>query len=118
MKRSILIASLLIVALVAGCGKEDQYNEPEAFSFVVYPGARYLGGLSDATRQAHKITKPNEEPPPVAIYETDDEDARHGSYRDMRMSVRSTTCDVVTSKYGRCTVTRGRFGRGSTSAAR
>ena len=38
---------------------------------MVYPGARYLGGLSDATRQAHKITKPNEEPPPVAIYETD-----------------------------------------------
>ena len=71
MKRSILIAGLLIVALIAGCGKEDQYNEPEAFSFVVYPGARYLGGLSDVTRQAHKVTKPNEEPPPVAIYETD-----------------------------------------------
>jgi hypothetical protein len=71
LKQSILIASLVLLVLVPGCGREDEYNEPEAFSFVVYPGARYLGGLSDVTRQAHKIAKPNEEPPPVAIYETD-----------------------------------------------
>lgn len=71
MKRSILITGLLVLSLMAGCGKEDQYTEPEAFAFVVYPGARYLGGLSDATRNAHKLLKPNEEPPPVAIYDTE-----------------------------------------------
>jgi hypothetical protein len=69
-KRS-LIAALVLLSIAGGCKKEDQYNEAEAFSFVVYPGARYLGGISDLTRQAHKVLKPNEEPPPVAVYDTD-----------------------------------------------
>jgi hypothetical protein len=62
---------LVVVALAAGCSKEDEYNEPDTFAFVIYPGSRYLGQITEATRQAHKILKPNEEPPPVAIYETD-----------------------------------------------
>lgn len=70
MKRSI-IAALVLLSIAGGCQKEDQYVESEAFSFVVYPGARYLGGISDMTRQAHKVLKPNEEPPPVAVYDTD-----------------------------------------------
>jgi hypothetical protein len=38
---------------------------------VVYPGARYLPHLTELTKQAHKIIKPSEEPPPTAIYDTD-----------------------------------------------
>src|SRR2546423_119801 len=43
--------------------------------------------------------------------------ARSGHQRDIRMSVRSTVCDVETSKYGRCTVTRGRLDFAEISAA-
>ncbi len=64
-------AALLVLLAIAGCGKEDEYAEPETFSFVVYPGSRFLGKMTEATRQAHKIMKPAEEPPPVAIYDTD-----------------------------------------------
>lgn len=71
MKRSLIIAGVVLLSVIAGCSREDEYSEPEAFSFVVYPGSRYLGQLSDVTKQAHKILKPNEEPPPVAIYDTD-----------------------------------------------
>lgn len=71
MKRSLIIAGVILLSVIAGCSMEDEYSEPEAFSFVVYPGSRYLGRLSDVTKQAHKILKPNDEPPPVAIYETD-----------------------------------------------
>jgi hypothetical protein len=73
-KRYQLIGGVLVailIALAAGCSKEDQYNEPDAFSFVIYPGSRYLGQITEATRQAHKVLKPNEEPPPVAVYDTD-----------------------------------------------
>lgn len=62
---------LILVSFIPGCTKEDDYSEPEAFSFVVYPGARYLGQLTEMTKQAHKVMKPNEEPPPVAIYDTE-----------------------------------------------
>jgi hypothetical protein len=74
LKRSHLIGGaviLLLVSLAAGCNKEDEYSEPEAFSFVVYPGSRYLGQITEAMRQAHKVGKPSEEPPPVAVYDTD-----------------------------------------------
>lgn len=62
---------LLLSSLVGGCGREEEPAEPEAFSFVVYPGSRYLGQLTDATREAHKLLKPNEPPPPVAVYDTE-----------------------------------------------
>ena len=74
MKRSHVIGGiviLLLAVLTAACTKEDEYSEPEAFSFVVYPGSRYLGQITEATRQAHKVLSPNEEPPPVAAYDTD-----------------------------------------------
>lgn len=73
MKRSISVAgaSLLILLTIAGCSKEDEYSQPETFAFVVYPGSRFLGKLTEATKQAHKLMKPNEEPPPVAAYDTD-----------------------------------------------
>lgn len=64
-------ALLVVLCLVAACTKEDDYSEPESFSFVVYPGARYLGQMTEVTKQAFKVVKPNEEPPPVAIYDTE-----------------------------------------------
>lgn len=66
----IWLAALLAAALIAGCkGGETESSEPEAFSFVVYPGARYLGQLTETTKNAHKAMDPNTEPPPTAIYD-------------------------------------------------
>lgn len=71
--RLTLTALLLLTALViAACkGGEEEYAEPEAFSFVIYPGSRYLGQLTEKTKEAHKIANPNAEPPPTAIYDAD-----------------------------------------------
>jgi hypothetical protein len=69
-----LLAVLLLVlsSFFAACGgDEEEQAEPEAFSFVVYPGARYLGQLTDNTKAAHKILNPAAEPPPTAIYDTE-----------------------------------------------
>ena len=69
-----LLPVLLVAAAVAGCGKERVSEEvpPPAFSFTVYPGARYLAQLTEMTKQAHKVINPNiVEPPPTAIYDTD-----------------------------------------------
>ena len=70
----LLTALLLLLAafLVAACtGGEEEYAEPEAFSFVIYPGSRYLGELTEKTKQAHKVARPSEEPPPTAIYDAE-----------------------------------------------
>ncbi|HET7436472.1 MAG TPA: hypothetical protein VFN10_17305, partial [Thermoanaerobaculia bacterium] len=69
--RLLLLALLATAALFIACHGEEEYAEPEAFSFVVYPGSRYLGQLTEATKRAHKTLRPNEEPPPTAIYDTD-----------------------------------------------
>ena len=66
-----LIAVAALATLAASCSHEDETDEAEAFSFVVYPGSRYLAQLTELTKQAHKAIKPSEEPPPVAIYDTD-----------------------------------------------
>ena len=66
-----LLVVLIALPLLFACRSEDEYTEPEAFSFVVYPGSRYLGQLTETTRQALKIIDPSQEPPPVAIYDTD-----------------------------------------------
>jgi hypothetical protein len=70
--------SLVLVALVVagtviwGCNRENGDNETEAFSFVVYPGSRYLADLTELTKRAHKALVPNQtEVPPTAIYDTD-----------------------------------------------
>src|SRR5205085_6532053 len=72
-KFSRLLLVLLVVSLsILGCGKEKDEGDEDLFSFVVYPGARYLPHLTELTKQAHKVIKPNElEPPPTAIYDTD-----------------------------------------------
>ncbi|HXG57911.1 MAG TPA: hypothetical protein VNL91_02720 [Thermoanaerobaculia bacterium] len=66
----VLLAALALVA--AGCGRESAGpGGTDSFAFVPYPGARYLPQLTEATKKAHTILKPNEEAPPVAIYDTD-----------------------------------------------
>ena len=69
--RLTLSALLVLTAIFAGCKGEKDYAEPEAFSFVIYPGSRYLGQLTEMTKNAHKVMAPGEEPPPTAIYDTD-----------------------------------------------
>ena len=73
--RLLLVAALValsVTLLLAGCGKEKKdANEPEAFSFTIYPGSRYLSQLTDLWKQARKVIKPNEDIPPIAIYDTD-----------------------------------------------
>ena len=72
LRLSLLALLLLATLLVAACkGDEEEYAEPEAFSFVIYPGSRYLGQLTEKTKQAHKIANPNAEPPPTAVYDAD-----------------------------------------------
>lgn len=67
-----LLSALLVLAVVfTACKGEEEYTEPEAFSFVVYPGARYLGQLTETTKQAHRTMNPQQEPPPTAIYDSD-----------------------------------------------
>ena len=68
--RTLLAAALAAVLVFAGCKGEEEYTEPEAFSFVVYPGSRYLGQLTETTKKAHKVFNPNQEPPPTAIYDS------------------------------------------------
>jgi hypothetical protein len=67
--RLLAVLALVLIAL-AGC-RGEKSNEPEAFSFVLYPGSRYLPQLTDLTKQAHKVISPTEEPPPTAIYDTE-----------------------------------------------
>ena len=72
LRLSLLALLLLATVLVAACkGEEEEYAEPESFSFVIYPGSRYLGDMTEKTKQAHTITRPNVEPPPTAIYDAD-----------------------------------------------
>jgi hypothetical protein len=70
-KRNVLSALLVLTAIFAGCKGREEFAEPEAFSFVVYPGSRYLGQLTETTKNAHRIMTPGQEPPPTAIYDTD-----------------------------------------------
>lgn len=68
----ILLSLFVVLALVfTACKGEDEFTEPEAFSFVVYPGARYLGQLTETFKRAHKTANPANEPPPMAVYDTD-----------------------------------------------
>jgi hypothetical protein len=68
-----LAATALIALIAAGCGKEkkNESSEPDAFAFTIYPGARYLAQLTDLWKQARKVTRPGDDVPPIAIYDTD-----------------------------------------------
>jgi hypothetical protein len=69
--RNLLSALLVLTALFVACKGGEEYAEPEAFSFVVYPGSRYLGQLTENIKAAHKVLNPANEPPPTAVYDTD-----------------------------------------------
>jgi hypothetical protein len=69
--RILLSLLLLCTLLPAGCRRGENPAEPEAFSFVVYPGSRYLGQLTEKTKEAHRFIDPSTEPPPTAIYDTE-----------------------------------------------
>jgi hypothetical protein len=69
--RITLTALLVLSTLLLACRGEEEYAEPEAFSFVVYPGARYMGQITENIKAAHKVMNPNGEPPPTAVYDTD-----------------------------------------------
>jgi|SRR6185369_7187068 hypothetical protein len=69
--RSLAIVLIAVAAFIIGCNKEQTASEESTFAFVVYPGAKYYAQLTDLFKQAHKVIKPNEEPPPTAVYDTD-----------------------------------------------
>jgi hypothetical protein len=62
---------LLLVALAAACAPDGPLPEPERFEFVVYPESRYRGQLTDLTREAHILVKPDARPR-IAIFDTPD----------------------------------------------
>lgn len=62
---------LVLTAVFVACSGEEEYAEPEAFSFVVYPGSRYMGQITENIKAAHKVINPALEPPPTAVYDTD-----------------------------------------------
>ena len=66
-----LAVVLIAAAAFIGCSKEKPASEEATFAFVVYPGAKYLPQFTDLFKQAHKVIKPNEEPPATAVYDTD-----------------------------------------------
>lgn len=68
-----LIAALVCAVALTGCKKQESESagETSSFSFTVYPGSRYLAQLTELTKQAHKLIRPNEEPPATAIYDVD-----------------------------------------------
>lgn len=69
--RILLVALLAAAALFVACKGEEELAEPEAFSFVVYPGSRYLGQITENIKDAHRVINPQQEPPPTAVYDTD-----------------------------------------------
>lgn len=66
--------------MLFSCKGKESAAESDVFSFEIYPGARYLGQLTETTKQAHKVANPSIEPPATAIYDTEaplEEVARH-----------------------------------------
>jgi hypothetical protein len=67
----LLLAIHILTIIMAGCAREEKVSEQDTFSFVVYPGSRYLGQLTELTKQASKFVRPNEDVPPTAIYDSE-----------------------------------------------
>jgi hypothetical protein len=69
--RALAVLMLLVAALSCRKEKAPASEEPATFTFTVYPGSRYLAQLTELDKRAAVLTKPNETPPPIAIYDTD-----------------------------------------------
>ena len=68
-----LLLVAAVAAAVAGCKgeKKEASTEPATFQFTIYPGSRYLPQVSELFKQASKAYHPNDEIPPIAVYDTD-----------------------------------------------
>jgi hypothetical protein len=66
-RNRLLVALALVLALAACKGEKKE----EEFSFVIYPGSRYLPQVTDLMKQAHKVLTPAQEPPALALYDTE-----------------------------------------------
>lgn len=70
LKYLMLVAA--VCAAVAGCkGEKKESTEPATFQFTIYPSSRYLKDVTEVFKQASKAYHPNDEIPPMAIYDTD-----------------------------------------------
>ena len=70
-KRKYLLLLAVVAIVAAGCKGEKKTAEPETFQFTIYPGSRYLLQVTEVFKQASKVYRPNDEVPPMAIYDTD-----------------------------------------------
>lgn len=93
--RITLSALLVLAAIFTACKGEEEFAEPEAFSFVVYPGARYLGQLTENTKQAHKVLDPSKEPPPTAIYDTEAPIEQVADYYAKQYGYKEVVADIT-----------------------
>jgi hypothetical protein len=93
--RILLSALLVLAAIFTACKGEEEFAEPEAFSFVVYPGARYLGQLTENTKQAHKFINPSQEPPPTAIYDTEAPVEQVADYYAKQYGYKEVVADIT-----------------------
>lgn len=66
-------ALIVLAAALTSCKTEKPQPaaEPQGFAFTVYPGSQYLAQLTELDKRAAATVKPNEPPPPMAIYDTD-----------------------------------------------
>ena len=55
--RNRLLVALALVLALAAC-KDEKAKEEESFSFVVYPGSRYLPQVTDLMKQASALDPP------------------------------------------------------------
>jgi len=71
--RKLLCLLLLAAVAVIGCKgeKKEASTEPATFQFTIYPGSRYLPQVTEVFKQASHAYHPNEEIPPIAVYDTD-----------------------------------------------
>lgn len=69
----VAIMLLVLIVTLPGCRKEKTAasEEPATFMFTVYPGSRYLSQLTELDKRADAMMKPNETPPPIAIYDSE-----------------------------------------------
>src|SRR4051812_36445871 len=67
----LILVAVVAAGLLAGCRGEKKEPEAESFHFTIYPGSRYLQQVTEVFKQASKAYHPNEEIPPIAVYDTD-----------------------------------------------